>query len=59
MPSPRADALSRPAGSASALSRPEPACAWTVRIPYATRSQMQGLAATLKAQGISGTIRRA
>lgn len=38
---------------------PEPACAWTVRIPYATRSQMQGLAATLKAQGISGTIRRA
>ena len=38
---------------------PEPACAWTVRIPYATRTQMQGLAATLKAQGISGTIRRA
>lgn len=38
---------------------PELACAWTVRIPYATRSQMQGLAATLKAQGISGTIRRA
>ena len=38
---------------------PEPACAWTVRIPYATRTQMQGLAATLKAQGISGTIRMA
>lgn len=37
----------------------EPACAWTVHIPFATRTQMQVLAARLKAQGISGTIRRA
>ena len=38
---------------------PEPACAWTVSIPFATRTQILGLAATLKAQGITGTIRRA
>ena len=38
---------------------PEPVCAWTVHIPFATRTQMQGLAATLKARGITGTIRRA
>ena len=37
----------------------EPVCAWTVHIPFATRTQMQVLAARLKAQGITGTIRRA
>ena len=37
----------------------EPVCAWTVHIPFATRTQMKVLAARLKAQGITGTIRRA
>ena len=37
----------------------EPVCAWTVHIPFATRTQMQVIAARLKAQGITGTIRRA
>lgn len=32
--------------------------AWTVEVPSATRSQMQALASLLKAQGITGSIRR-
>lgn len=36
----------------------EPLEAWTVEVPRATRSQMQTLASTLKAQGITGSIRR-
>lgn len=36
----------------------EPLEAWTVEVPRATQSQMQALASTLKAQGITGSIRR-
>lgn len=36
----------------------EPLEAWTVEVPRATRSQMQALASTLKAQGITRSIRR-
>lgn len=36
----------------------EPLEAWTVEVPSATRSQMQALASLLKAQGITGSIRR-
>lgn len=36
----------------------EPLEAWTVEVPSATRSQMQALASVLKAQGITGSIRR-
>lgn len=36
----------------------EPLEAWTVEVPSATRSQMERLAALLKAQGITGSIRR-
>lgn len=36
----------------------EPLEAWTVEVPSATRSQMQALASSLKAQGITGSIRR-
>lgn len=36
----------------------EPLEAWTVEVPRATRSQMQAFASTLKAQGITGSIRR-
>ena len=36
----------------------EPLEAWTVEVPRATRSQMQTLASLLKAQGITGSIRR-
>lgn len=36
----------------------EPLEAWTVEVPSATRSQMQTLAFLLKAQGITGSIRR-
>lgn len=36
----------------------EPLEAWTVEVPSATRSQMQALASLLKAQGITGNIRR-
>lgn len=36
----------------------EPLEAWTVEVPSATRSQMQALASALKAQGITGSIRR-
>lgn len=36
----------------------EPLEVWTVEVPRATRSQMQALASTLKAQGITGSIRR-
>lgn len=36
----------------------EPLEAWTVEVPSATRSQMQELAYVLKAQGITGSIRR-
>ena len=35
----------------------EPLEAWTVVVPSATRSQMQALASSLKAQGITGSIR--
>ena len=38
--------------------QPEPSCPWTVVIPSATRSQMKALAETLRAQGITGTIRK-
>lgn len=36
----------------------EPLEAWTVEVPSATRSQMQALASVLKAQEITGSIRR-
>nr|DAM60665.1 MAG TPA: Protein of unknown function (DUF1351) [Caudoviricetes sp.] len=36
----------------------EPLEAWTVEVPSATRSQMERLASLLKAQGITGSIRR-
>ena len=36
----------------------EPLEAWTVEVPSATRSQMERLASVLKAQGITGSIRR-
>ena len=36
----------------------EPLEAWTVEVPSATRSQMERLASALKAQGITGSIRR-
>lgn len=36
----------------------EPLEAWTVEVPSATQSQMQALASLLKAQGITGSIRR-
>lgn len=36
----------------------EPLEAWTVEVPSATRSQMQALASLIKAQGITGSIRR-
>lgn len=36
----------------------EPLEAWTVEVPSATRSQMQALASLLKAQEITGSIRR-
>lgn len=36
----------------------EPLEAWTVDVPSATRSQMERLASVLKAQGITGSIRR-
>ena len=36
----------------------EPLEAWTVEVPSATRSQMQALASVLKAQGVTGSIRR-
>ena len=36
----------------------EPLETWTVEVPSATRSQMQALASLLKAQGITGSIRR-
>lgn len=36
----------------------EPLEAWTVEVPSGTRSQMQALASVLKAQGITGSIRR-
>lgn len=36
----------------------EPLEAWTVEVASATRSQMQALASVLKAQGITGSIRR-
>lgn len=36
----------------------EPLESWTVEVPSATRSQMERLASVLKAQGITGSIRR-
>ena len=36
----------------------EPLEAWTVEVPSATRSQIERLASVLKAQGITGSIRR-
>lgn len=36
----------------------EPLEAWTVEVPSATRSQMERLTSVLKAQGITGSIRR-
>lgn len=41
----------------AAAARPELSCAWTVEIPFATRSQMELLAAALRERGITGTIR--
>ncbi len=37
---------------------PEAGEPWTVTVPSATRSQMQAVAAALKAQGVAGTIMR-
>lgn len=52
MPAPAPMPASMPAPVA------EPLEAWTVEVPSATRSQMQALAFLLKAQGITGSIRR-
>lgn len=41
----------------AAAARPELSCAWTVEIPFATRSQMELLAAALRERGITGTIK--
>ena len=50
MPAPMPEPMPAPAA--------EPLEAWTVEVPSATRSQMQALASVLKAQGITGSIRR-
>lgn len=61
---PEPDPMPAPAPMPAPMSAPmpapvaEPLEAWTVEVPSATRSQMQALASLLKAQGITGSIRR-
>lgn len=56
MPAPAPMPASMPAPMPAPVA--EPLEAWTVEVPSATRSQMQALASLLKAQGITGSIRR-
>lgn len=62
MPEPEPEPIEIPAPAPMPAPMPapvaEPLEAWTVEVPSATRSQMQALASTLKAQGITGSIRR-
>ena len=62
MPEPEPEPIEIPAPVPMSAPMPapvaEPLEAWTVEVPRATRSQMQALASTLKAQGITGSIRR-
>lgn len=61
---PEPEPMSAPAPMPAPMPEPmpapvaEPLEAWTVEVPSATRSQMQALASLLKAQGITGSIRR-
>lgn len=59
-PEPMPAPVSMPAPMPAPMPTPvaEPLEAWTVEVPSATRSQMQALASLLKAQGITGSIRR-
>lgn len=64
MPEPEPEPMPAPAPMTAPMPAPmpapvaEPLGAWTVEVPSATRSQMQALASLLKAQGITGSIRR-
>ena len=64
MPEPEPEPMPAPAPMPTPMPAPmpapvaEPLEAWTVEVPSATRSQMQALASVLKAQGITGSIRR-
>lgn len=62
MPEPEPEPIEIPAPAPMPAPMPapvaEPLEAWTVEVPSATRSQMQALASLLKAQGITGSIRR-
>lgn len=60
MPEPEPIAAPEPEPMPAPMPAPvaEPLEAWTVEVPSATRSQMQALASLLKAQGITGSIRR-
>lgn len=61
---PEPEPMPAPAPTPSPMPAPTPAPvaepleAWTVEVPSATRSQMERLASVLKAQGITGSIRR-
>lgn len=57
---PEPEPMPAPAPMSAPMPAPvaEPLEAWTVEVPSATRSQMQALASLLKAQGITGSIRR-
>ncbi|WP_419040698.1 DUF1351 domain-containing protein [Parolsenella catena] len=57
-PEPIAEPEPMPAPAPMPAPVTEPLEAWTVEVPSATRSQMQALASSLKAQGITGSIRR-
>ena len=65
-PEPEPEPVSEPEPEPIAAPEPEPMPApvaepleaWTVEVPSATRSQMERLASVLKAQGITGSIRR-
>lgn len=56
MPAPAPTPAPMPAPTPAPVA--EPLEAWTVEVPSATRSQMERLASVLKAQGITGSIRR-
>lgn len=63
-PEPEPEPMPAPAPMPAPMPAPTPAPvaepleAWTVEVPSATRSQMERLASVLKAQGITGSIRR-
>lgn len=56
MPAPAPMPVPMPAPTPAPVA--EPLEAWTVEVPSATRSQIERLASVLKAQGITGSIRR-